>query len=143
MTINTPSLLASFLESRGHATEVSSDSVFISLGVAKTPFTAAFTFHGNLLRITCQVAQLGELPKDAVAQISLAALDANMQISPYAFAVIGASEGDTEVEHCPLVLTDTLLTSDLQEAEITFAVDKLLEALAFSQELLTLGGTFR
>ena len=66
-----------------------------------------------------------------------------MQISPYAFSVIGASEGDTEVEHCPLVLTDTLLTSDLQEAEITFAVDKLLEALAFSQELLTLGGTFR
>jgi hypothetical protein len=66
-----------------------------------------------------------------------------MQISPYAFAVIGASEGDTEIEHCPLVLTDTLLTSDLHVEEISFAVDKLLEALAFSQELLTLGGSSR
>jgi hypothetical protein len=60
-----------------------------------------------------------------------------MQISPYAFAIIGASENDAEASHCPVVLTDTLLTEDLNDDEITFSLNRLLEAVVLGKELIT------
>lgn len=139
MSINTTQSLHTFLETNGHATTLSGDSVCVALGTSNHPYTAAFTFHEDTLRITCQVALLGDLDEAKIAQICLAALNANMQISPYAFAVIGAAVEDVAVAQCPLVLTDTLLTKDLSEEEVTFSIVKLLEALAFSEEILALG----
>ena len=124
MPITTAAQLHDFLEKEGYAPEVSGDSVFVALGGAEAPYTAGFTFNPKgQLQITCQLAQLGDFPEDQLAQISLAALDANMQISPYAFAVIGASEGDVDVDKCPLVLIDTL------------------QALTFSSSILKFGLT--
>ena len=136
MSINNTHRLQTFLEAHGHATTLSGNSVCVALGTASAPYTAAFTFLEDTLRITCQIAQLGDLEQGKMAQICLAALDANMQISPYAFAVIGASEGDVDLAQCPLVLTDTLLTNDLSEEEVTYSVVKLLEALALYEDLL-------
>ncbi len=136
MSINNTHSLQTFLEAHGHDTTLSGNSVCVALGTASAPYTAAFTFVEDTLRITCQIAQLGDLEQNKLAQICLAALDANMQISPYAFAVIGASEGDVNLAQCPLVLTDTLLTKDLSEEEVTFSVVKLLEALAWGEDLL-------
>ncbi len=137
MLINTPAALESFLETRGYAPQVTGNSVCLALGTGTASQTAAFTFGAEQLRITCQVAVLGDFAENQLAHFSLAALDANMQISPYAFAVIGASHGEVEIERCPLVVTDTLLISDLHEEEVAFALDKLLEALAFSREFLS------
>jgi hypothetical protein len=138
MLINTPINLQRFLESRGYAPQLSGNSVCISLGTASEPHLTAFTFLENELRVTCQVALLGELAEGHVAQLCLAALDANMQISPYAFALIGAAEEHVELEKCPLVLTDALLTEDLHEAEVAFSLERLIDALALSKDLLAL-----
>lgn len=141
MPINTPALLEKFLESRGYTPRISGESVLLPIGGTDAPYTAAFTFKNGELQITCQLALLGEFPEDRVPHLCLAALDANMQISPFAFAVIGSSEGEVDLERCPLVLTDTMLTCDLNEDEVAFAVDKLLEALTFSHDILKLGFT--
>ncbi len=142
MPITAAAPLKELLEKQGYAPQLSGDSVFVPFGASEAPYTAAFTFLKNgLLQITCQFALLGEFPEDQLAHISLAALDANMQISPYAFAVIGASEGEVDVKTCPLVLIDTVPTSDLSEEEVTFAVDRLLQALTFSRSILKLGLT--
>ncbi len=142
MPITSTAPLKELLEKEGYAPEVSGDSVLIPIGGSTAPFTAAFTFTPNgQLQITCQLATLGDFPEEQLAQLSLAALDANMQISPYAFAVIGASEGDVEVDKCPVVLIDTIPTSDLNEEEIHFALDRLLQALTYSGSILKLGLT--
>ncbi len=139
MLINTPIRLQAFLEARGHAPHLSANSVCITVGDADAPHTAAFTFLENELRITCQIAVLGDFAENQLAHFCLAALDANMQISPYAFAIIGASEGESEVSHCPVVLTDTLLTEDLNDVEIAFSLDKLLEALTHGKDIIAAG----
>lgn len=142
MPITSTAPLQDLLEKEGYAPEISGDSVFIAIGGSSAPYTAAFTFtpKGNL-QITCQLATLGDFPEDQLAQVAIAALDANMQISPFAFAIIGASEGEADVKKSPVVLIDTLLTSDLSEAEVRFALDRLLQALTFSRDILKLGLT--
>lgn len=140
MSINSPALLEKLLEHHGYVPKVSGDSVFVPIGGGDAPYTAAFTFnHKGQLQITCQLAVLGDFPESKLAEMSLAALDANTQISPYAFAIIGASEGDVDIHRCPLVLIDTLPVSDLSAEEVTFSLDKLLEALTFSRSLLKMG----
>ena len=137
MLINTPIRLQAFLEARGHAAHLSASSVCIAVGDADWPLTAAFTFLENELRITCQLAVLGDFAEAQLAQFCLAALDANMQISPYAFAIIGASETEAEASQCPVVLTDTLLTADLNDDEMNFSLNRLLEALVHGKDLIT------
>jgi hypothetical protein len=141
MPITTPVQLKEYLEKQGYAPQHSTDSVFVPIGGSTAPYTAAFTFTKNgQLQITCQLALLGDFEESKLGQLSLAALDANMQISPYAFAVIGATEGaDVDIHRCPVVLIDTLLTADLNEEEVGFSLDRLLQALTFSSGILKLG----
>lgn len=142
MPIDSASQLAQVLEKHGYAPKISDQSVFVPLGRMQSPFTASFSFtQPGKMQITCQLAVLGDFPEDSLAQLGLAALDANTQISPYAFAIIGSAEKDVDIKNCPLVLIDTLATTDLSEAEITFTLDKLLEALTFSAGILKLGLT--
>src|SRR5258708_29881688 len=116
MPLTTPSLLAPVLEKHGYAPKVAGDSVFVPIGGSAVPYTAAFTFdQKGHVQITCQLAVLGDFAEDSLGQVSLAALDGNTQISPYAFAVIGASEGEVDIHRCPFVLIYTLLTADLNE----------------------------
>jgi hypothetical protein len=140
MSINSPTLLEQLLVNYGYLPKVSGDTVFVPLGGMETPYTAAFTFNKQgQIQITCQLARLGDFAENKLAEVSLAALDANTQISPYAFAIIGASEGEVEIHSCPVVLIDTLPVSDLCEEEVLFSLDKLLEALTFSRDILKLG----
>jgi hypothetical protein len=141
MPINTPAQLKEYLESQGYAPKLSADSVFVPVGGSEAPYTAAFTFNkAGHLQITCQLAVLGDFPESQLAQLSLAALDANMQISPFAFAVIGAAVGsDVDIDHCPVVLIDTVPTSDLSQDEIDYALERLLQALTLSSDILKLG----
>ena len=141
MPITTPAQLNEYLEKQGYDPQVSNDSVFVPIGGSEAPYTAAFTFQkGGQLQITCQLALLGEFAESELAKLALAALDANMQISPYAFAIIGASEGaEVDIHKCPLVLIDTLATSDLNEVEVGYTLDRLLQALTFSRGILKLG----
>ena len=141
MPITTPAQLQEYLVKQGYDPQVSTDSVFVPIGGSEAPYTAAFTFNkAGHLQITCQLALLGDFPESELGKLSLAALDANMQISPYAFAVIGATEGpDVDIEKCPVVLIDTLLTADLSEVEVGYSLDRLLQALTFSRGILKLG----
>jgi hypothetical protein len=141
MPITTPAQLCEYLEKQGYEPNTSADSIFVPIGGSDAPYTAAFTFNtSGQLQITCQLALLGEFPESELGKFSLAALDANMQISPYAFAVIGAAEGqDVDIKNCPVVLIDTLATSDLNEVEVGYTLDRLLQALTFSRGILKLG----
>jgi len=140
MSINSPALLEKLLEHHGYAPKTSGDSVFLPIGGSAAPYTAAFTFNNKgQIQITCQLATLGDFPESKLGELSLAALDANTQISPYAFAVIGASEGDVDIHKCPVVLIDTLPVSDLSAEEVAYSVDKLLEAVTYSRNILKIG----
>ena len=133
MPITAPAQLKELLEKQGYTPHVSSDSVFIAIGGSDAPYTAAFTFTKNAqLQITCQLALLGDFHSEKLGEMALAALDANTQISPYAFAVIGApSEGEVDEKRCPIVLIDTLPTADLNDGEVIYAIDRLLESAHF------------
>src|SRR4051794_33738642 len=114
MPITAPAQLKELLEKQGYTPQVSSDSVFVPIGGSEAPYTAAFTFTKNSqLQITCQLALLGDIAEAKIGEVALAALDANTQISPYAFAVIGASMGEVDEKRSPIVLIDTVPTSDL------------------------------
>src|SRR5207245_582859 len=110
MPITTPPQLKEYLEKQGYAPQASNDSVFVPVGGTSAPYTAAFTFSkAGQLQITCQLALIGDFPEAQLGQLALAALDANMQISPFAFAVIGATEGnEVDIHKAPLVLIDTV-----------------------------------
>jgi hypothetical protein len=140
MSINSPELLEKLLEQHGYTPKVSGNSVFVPIGGLDVPYTASFAFDNKgQIQVTCQLAVLGDFPEHSLAELSVAALDANTQISPYAFAIIGASEGEVDVHKCPLVLIDTLLCADLSAEEVLYSVDKLLQALTFSREILKIG----
>ncbi|MEY2600077.1 MAG: hypothetical protein RLZZ244_1137 [Verrucomicrobiota bacterium] len=136
MNIQTPAQLASYLETQGYAPHVSQKSVLLPLSGAEGSTVAAFTFEADHIAIHCRLAVLGDFSEASLPALCLAALDANTQIAPYAFAVIGASDADAGLEQCPLVLTDTLPKGDLSEQEVSYALDKLLEAVAHSREVL-------
>lgn len=140
MSIDNPASLADVLTKHGYTPKVDGQSVFIPLGSTAAPYTASFRFDGKgHLQITCQLAVIGDFPEANLGKLALAALDANTQISPYAYAVIGASQGDVDIQLSPLVLIDTLLTSDLCEDEVAYSVDRLLEAITASASILKLG----
>jgi hypothetical protein len=140
MSIANPAALSDLLVKHGYTPKVDGQSVFIPMGSTAAPYTASFRFDDKgHLQITCQLAVVGDFPEANLGKLALAALDANTQISPYAFAVIGASQGEVDIHLSPLVLIDTLLTSDLCEEEVIYSVDRLLQAITSSASILKLG----
>lgn len=117
------------LQLLGYVSAVSPDSVVVKVGGLKKPFRAVITHNAmtQQFQITCMIAKLGDIPEEKVAPFSLAALDANVRIAPYAYALLTSQEGDEK--QWPIVLIETIPIGDLCSDELSAAMEGLVAAL--------------
>ena len=78
------------LESFGYEVDLQDEAVHTKVGGEQNPFTVLLTIDKarNALVITCQLAKLGDIGEDSVPAFTIAALDANSRINPFAFATL-------------------------------------------------------
>lgn len=117
--------------------------VSVAIGGPDSPFPAVLRIseETNQLLINCQLAKIGDFAEDQLAVLSLAALDMNTCIRPYAFAIISDTD-DAELgdeTQWPLVLTDSLTLGDLSSNELVDSMESLIQALIASRSVLEIG----
>ena len=139
--LNTVAEIAEHLEATGYEVQVDASNIVTKVGGQANPYTAVLHLGEDKLNITCELAKLGEFGEENLSLLAFQALSANTVVDPYAFAIIDSSD-DPEIENAEdftLVLTDTVPTTDLSKEELTFAMDKLWDALTESVEVLKVG----
>ncbi len=141
--IETLEQVAEVLEENGYEPVASEGAVSVGVGGQEAPFAATLTINKERqeLSITCQLAVLGDVLDDRELEFTVACLDANTRVRPYAFAVITASDNPEldDPDEWPVVLTDSLPLGDLSPAELISSMDSLWAALAASWDVLHTG----
>lgn len=102
---------------------------------------AVLMIEDDDLSITAQLCTLGELHEENMLVFSMAALDANSRISPYAISLITERDDPSIVDTAEYVVTlvDHIPLGDFEQSELASAMQSLLTALVGSREVLEVG----
>lgn len=123
--------IANTLEEAGYTTTLGENAVFVDLQHAGKPFPAVLQLLDDSLHITCQLGLLSDFDQDELALVAINALAANVEMLPYAIAIIKPADGAdaAAVSAAPLVLINSVPIDDLSEDEILWDIQKLQSAL--------------
>lgn len=102
---------------------------------------AVLMIENEQLAITAQVCTLGELREENLLVFSMAALDANSRISPFAFSLITERDDPsiTDTKDYVVTLVDHIPLGDFEQSELESAMQSLFTALVSSREVLEAG----
>ena len=131
MKLTSLSTIASTLSNAGYITSESENAVFVDLLHDGKEYPAVLQLQEDSLHVTCQLGKLSDFDQDALSLVSVNALAANVEMLPYAFAIIKPAQ-DAAVEavaESPLVLINSVPVDDLSDDELLWAVRKLQSAL--------------
>jgi hypothetical protein len=123
--------IASTLEEAGYTTTRDETAVFVDLHHDGKPYPAVLQLQEDALHVTCQLGKLSDFDQDQLSLVAINALAANVEMLPYAFAIIkptGSADEDT-VADSPLVLINSVPVEDLSEDEVLWDLQKLQSAL--------------
>lgn len=131
MKLTSLSTIASTLSNAGYITSESENAVFVDLLHDGQEYPAVLQLQEDSLHVTCQLGKLSDFEQDALSLVAVNALAANVEMLPYAFAIIKpAQDADVEaVAESPLVLINSVPMNDLSEDELLWALRKLQSAL--------------
>ena len=123
--------IASTLEDAGYTTTHDENAVFVELHHDGKPYPAVLQLQDDALHLTCQLGKLSDFDQDQLSLVAVNALAANVEMLPYAFAIIKPTDGaDAEaVSESPLVLINSVPIEDLSEDEVLWDLQKLQSAL--------------
>jgi hypothetical protein len=123
--------IALTLEAAGYTTTHNEDAVFVELRHAELVRPAVLELEDDALHLTCQLAKLSDFDQDQLSLVAVNALAANVEMLPYAFAIIKPADGaDAEaVADSPLVLINSVPVEDLSEDELLWDIQRLQSAL--------------
>ncbi len=123
--------LAAALEAAGYTTSRNENALFVELQHEGKLYPAVLQLHDDALNVTCQLAQLSDFDQDQLSLVAINALAANVEMLPYAFAIIKPASGaDADaVTGSPLVLINSVPVEDLSDDELLWALQKLQSAL--------------
>jgi hypothetical protein len=123
--------IASTLEGSGYTATQDETAVFVELHHDGQLYPAVLQLQNDALHFTCQLGKLSDFDQDQLSLVAVNALAANVEMLPYAFAIIKPGEGaDAEaVTESPLVLINSVPIEDLSEDELLWDVQKLQSAL--------------
>lgn len=138
--IRTLSEVLEALHFLGYEASLGANSVVVKVGGLNQPFTAIITHceSSGHFQVTCPIAKLGDIPEAKIAAFTIAALDANSRIAPYAYALISSNDDPALEDEAdwPIVLIDTLPMGDLSSAELGASLRSLVAALVDSRNVL-------
>lgn len=131
MKLTSLSTIASTLSHAGYIASESENAVFVDLLHAGKEYPAVLQLQDDSLHVTCQLGKLSDFDQDALSLVAVNALAANVEMLPYAFAIIkpGQAANAEAVAESPIVLINSVPIDDLSEEELLWAVRKLQSAL--------------
>ena len=131
MKLKSLTSIAHTLEEAGYATTQAEDAVFVELRHEDQVRAAVLELEEGALHVTCQLAKLSDFDQDQLSLVAVNALAANVEMLPYAFAIIKPADGaDAEdVSNSPLVLINSVPVEDLSEDELLWDIQRLQSAL--------------
>ena len=132
MKIQSLEIMLAMLATHGwQAQQVSESSASVIIPHADSHYIAVAQFAGGNLTIACQLAKLGDFQEECLAPLSLALLDANDEIAPFAFAINGKGAQHPEgLDEAPIVLIDRLPVEDLSVGELLHSLSRLMAAVS-------------
>ncbi len=131
MKLKSLTSIAHTLEEAGYATTQDEDAVFVELRHDDQIRPAVLELEDGALHVTCQLAKLSDFDQDQLSLVAVNALAANVEMLPYAFAIIkpaGGADADA-VSDSPLVLINSVPIEDLSEDELLWDIQRLQSAL--------------
>ena len=131
MKLKSLTSIAHTLKEAGYATTKGDDAVFVELRHEDQVRAAVLEIEDGALHVTCQLAKLSDFDQDQLSLVAVNALAANVEMLPYAFAIIKpAEDADADaVSESPLVLINSVPIEDLSEDELLWDIQRLQSAL--------------
>jgi hypothetical protein len=131
MKLKSLSSIAHILADAGYPTTQDEDALFVELRYADQVRAAVLELEDGALHVTCQLARLSDFDQDQLSLVAVNALAANVEMLPYAFAIIKPADGaDADaVSDSPLVLINSVPIEDLSEDELLWDIQRLQSAL--------------
>jgi hypothetical protein len=131
MKLTSLSTIASTLVQAGYIAAESENAVFVDLMHDGQEYPTVLSLQDGALHVTCQLGKISDYDQDHLSLVAINALAANVEMLPYAFAIV-KPPGDADAEtvgESPLVLINSAPISDLSEEELLWAMQKLQRAL--------------
>lgn len=131
MKLRSLTSISSTLEEAGYTTTQDENAVFVELSHGDKVRAAVLQLQDGALHVTLQLAKLSDFDQDQLALVAINALAANVEMLPYAFAIIKPADNadDAAVSGSPLVLINSVPIEDLSEDELLWDIQKLQSAL--------------
>lgn len=95
--------ISEVLEQNGY--DVANDDYTLSVNINN--FDAMLTNDEDDLKLMCRICEVGKFTEEQLAQVLFMALESNIAINPFAFAVL--ESGSEEVEDHLFVITDKVV----------------------------------
>ncbi len=131
MKLKSLNSIASTLEEAGYTATRDENAIFVEIAHEGQLYPAVLQLQDDALHVTCQLGKLSDFGQDQLSLVTINALAANVEMLPYAFAIIKPGDGAdlNSVENSPLVLINSVSTADLSEDELLWDLQKLQSAL--------------
>jgi hypothetical protein len=131
MKLKSLNSIASTLEEAGYSTTRDESAIFVEIAHDGQIYPAVLQLQDDALHVTCQLGKLSDFEPDQLSLVTINALAANVEMLPYAFAIIKPDSGAdvSAVEDSPLVLINSVPVADLSEDELLWDLQKLQSAL--------------
>ncbi len=124
--------IADALCQAGYSASSHDSAAFVELQHEGTKYPAVIQVQDKEFLISCQVCKIGDFDPDQLALVATNALAANVEMLPYAFAILKPEDSADEeaVADSPLVIINSVPIGDFSEEELLWSVRKLQVALA-------------
>ncbi len=121
----------------GYEAVLKDQAVVVKVGGLEHPFIAVVTenHETNAFNISCLVTRFGEIGEENLLHFTIAALDANIRIRPFAYALL-VEGGSDDGEDWQVILTHSIPWADLSGTELASAMKSLVTALMDSVHVL-------
>ncbi|MES2570379.1 MAG: hypothetical protein V4710_10050 [Verrucomicrobiota bacterium] len=124
--------IADALCDAGYSASAGDSAAFVELQHDGAKYPAVIQAQGKEFFISCQVGKIDDFEPDQLALVATNALAANVEMLPYALAILKPENSADEkaVGESPLVIINSVPVGDFSEEELLWSVRKLQVALA-------------
>jgi hypothetical protein len=131
-SLQSPASIGTALSEAGYSASHDDSAAFVELQHEGKNYPAVIQLQGKELLISCQICKIGDFGADQLALVATNALAANVEMLPYAFAILKPEDSGNEeaVADSPLVIINSVPVGDFSTEELLWAVRKLQVALA-------------
>ncbi len=105
-----------------------------SLSVSINNFDAMLTNDVDDLKLMCRICEIGKFTEEQLSQVIFMALESNIAINPFAFAVL--ESGSEKIEDHLLVITDKVVQEGVTEDSLVDWMEALRVATCQAYEII-------